>query len=422
MVGFLSGGTLTDDPASVPVGNSRDVQVIKWNTDGTPAYSRKIATDRNDQIWSVSETANHYLLAGFSWVRPNDVYRGGGGLLIRVNKNDGSVFQTDLYHSAGEAWDQWHVMKAYTDAQGNQSYIVSGLWQQDTTTDDQATLVAKLDANFNVVWAQSYGIAGEAHIGRDIIHVANQGFYVVGRRKILPNVRDDIIILKISEDGALLAAKEYVNLQGFDVAHSVAWNNGELVVSGVVRNTGFGGGDGVVIRLDANLNLLGSYLIGGSAYDNLNNVKVSQSGDLILAGNTESVGNGFTDSWVLSLDSNFQFKWSTVLGKIGDDTIEKDSLVERIDGGIAAVSTENRNQVKNGDMSSRNSRLVLLSQYGKIESGCTGVYPNQVFGMQSVANPMVQDLPLVTATQTYTRTQLTLAAVNANAVSSNTCQ
>ncbi len=419
--GFLSGGTMTDDPAAMPVGELRDIQVVKWNMNGPLAYARRIATDRNDQVWSVNETNTHYMLSGFSWVRPNNVYRAGGGLIVRINKNDGSVFQTDLYHSAGEAWDQFHDLTPFTDAQGNQSYIATGKWQLDQN-DVESTLLVKLDANLDVVWARSYGIAGESHVGRDVIHVPNQGFFVVGRRKIEPNVRDDITILKVSETGTLLAAKSYVNTAGFDVAESAVWNNGELIVSGVVRNMGFGGGDGSIIRLDANLNLVSSYVVGGSAYESLTNVRVSSSGDILLAGHTESVGNGFLDSWVMSLDSSFQFKWSTVMGKAGDDNIYENSLVERVDGGIAVMASENANVVKNGDMSSRNSRLILLSQYGKIETGCVGVYPNQVFGMQTVAGASVEDLSMVTATRTFTRTQLTLAALNANATASNTCQ
>lgn len=91
-----------------------------------------------------------------------------------------------------------------------------------------------------------------------------------------------------------------------------------------------------LVRADAYGNQLWTKSIGGTGYDFANMVKRTPSDNgLIIAGFTNSYGNGGNDGWIVKTDANGNTLWNTTVGDIG--TQEFEGIVLTSDGGYAAV-------------------------------------------------------------------------------------
>ncbi len=109
----------------------------------------------------------------------------------------------------------------------------------------------------------------------------------------------------------------WVKTYGPGVPNAVAVDeNGDIIVVGYIEEAGHNK-NGFVIKLDKEGNVKWSKQYGGSKWDEFNDVRITPTGDIIVAGGTTSFGIGEADFWVLRLDSNGNVKWQKTYGGNG---------------------------------------------------------------------------------------------------------
>jgi len=110
--------------------------------------------------------------------------------------------------------------------------------------------------------------------------------------------------------------------------------DGDLVIGGDTESFSEGDFDAWVIRVNTSGNLVWSKSYGSTERDILYDMKQTDDGGFIIAGQTESFGhiNNYTDAWLIKTDSNGDTLWTKTWGTEMHDGAM--SVVQTSDGGF----------------------------------------------------------------------------------------
>src|SRR5688572_7571199 len=86
--------------------------------------------------------------------------------------------------------------------------------------------------------------------------------------------------------------------------------DGDYVIAGETNTLGSGSGEVYVVRLDANGNLLWTIAVGGDQFDHGHEIAATSDNGCAIIGTTGSYGQGFDDAYVIKLDSNGTVQWA----------------------------------------------------------------------------------------------------------------
>ena len=117
-----------------------------------------------------------------------------------------------------------------------------------------------------------------------------------------------------------------------DIAYSIVEKDGFLYSFGLSKSFGEPNGDHYLIKTDLQGNLIWEKTYGGAAKEEGYRIKKSADGNLFLLGVTESSGNGATDVHLLKVDIEGNVLWESVVG--GSNRDSPATLVEKASGEI----------------------------------------------------------------------------------------
>ena len=182
--------------------------------------------------------------------------------------------------------------------------------------------VVKLNATGNLDWEKSYG-GSLPEIGR-WLHLLPNGEVLLFGETFSPEIEGaigdrDAWVVRIAEDGTQLQQRRYGGTMDDLMGYSAYFSNGSLIFSGATNSNdgdaegNHGGGDGMVLSLDENLNVNWHTCIGGSSHDNA--IANCTSGDgsiyvgviaLSLDGQITNA-RGAGDFWIVKLSPAGEF-------------------------------------------------------------------------------------------------------------------
>ena len=136
--------------------------------------------------------------------------------------------------------------------------------------------------------------------------------------------------------------------------------SGELLVAGYTQSTGQGDWDGLLLRLDACGKVVGAHAYGGEKKDEFFAVQATSDGGVILAGASESFG-GFNEAWLVKTDSKGELQWSKRYGGAGADAAH--GVVNTHDGHLVLAETYNFGP---GTPNAHNMMLFRVDSAGKV--------------------------------------------------------
>lgn len=252
--------------------------------------------------------------------------------------------------------------------------------------------VVKLDATGNILWQQSYG--GNANDIAESIRQTTDGGYIIGGvtesssfNVVAPSSNPDYLVMKIDANGQLLWRKTFGG-SNIDMAEAVVEtpDAGFAIVGTTFSNdndvTGYkGNGDIWLLKLNANGDLLWQKTLGGNAGEYGTDIINTQDGGLAITGRTNSSNGDVTqnfggqDAWIAKLSSTGSVIWQRSIGNTMNQVAK--SIIEDTDGSFVAIGETN--SLNNPGTAGTDGYLIKLSSTGQIiQTKIIGGYGNDV--------------------------------------------
>lgn len=192
-----------------------------------------------------------------------------------------------------------------------------------------ASLFGNVDAQ--ATWRMAYGAYGPEE-GRSV-KIANDGnFVIAGSTGSFGSGTSDIYLIKLDGDGVVLWTRTIGGPMIEQANDLVQLSDGGWLIVGSTNDfSGAGGYDGLLIRTDANGNVLWRKEYGGDDWDFFHSGILMDDGGFLMVGQTFSQGDG-GDAWIVRTTQVGDTIWTQHYGGPGID--DGGGVVESTDGGF----------------------------------------------------------------------------------------
>jgi len=332
-------------------GGAADYWVVKLNSAGIIDWQKCYGGSGWEEAFSISATSDGgFIIAGHTGSLDGDITFSHGFTdcwIIKID-SDGTIewqksyggTSTEYANSIIQTEDGGYIFAGFTYSNDGE---VSG--NHGTGTTDW--WVVKLDDVGNIIWQMCFG-AGEDDVANSVQQTADGGFIVAGDRQ---NGDDwDYYIVKLNSEGETEWEKIFGGTQT-DAAQAILETaEGSFVVGAgftgsndgdVTGHHGVGFSDYWLIKLDSLGNLLWQKCLGGTKDDIAASIIQTFDEGFIIAGVSASDdgditghhgGISYGDYWIVKLDTIGNILWQKSLGGNSGDGAY--SIIESLDSGI----------------------------------------------------------------------------------------
>lgn len=257
----------------------------------------------------------------------------------------------------GSSWEQARSVQQTSD----EGYIIAG---QSSSTDGDVTAnhgdadfwIVKLNNSGVIQWQKSLG--GSLYDAANSIRQTSDGGYIIAGESSSSNGDttvnhglSDYWIVKLDSSGNLQWQKSLGGSKE-DIAQSVQQTlDGGYIIAGTSFSTdgdvtgNHGYSDYWIVKLDSSGSMQWQKSLGGSSYDRANSVQQTSDGGYIVAGGAASTNGNVTgnhgneDFWILKLDPSGNIQWEkSLIGNLADAA---ESIQETTDGGYIVAGGSN---------------------------------------------------------------------------------
>jgi len=198
----------------------------------------------------------------------------------------------------GTSWDEVSSVQQTSDG----GYILAGYTSSFGAGGYDAFLI-KTDENGNIVWIKTYGGTG-GDFSYSVQQASDGGYIVAGGTNSFGAGGLDVFLIKTDADGNIIWAKTYRGT-GDEWARSFhQTSDGGYILAGATNSFGVGGYDILLIKTDANGNIIWAKTYRGTDDEKAYSVKQTSDGGYIVAGKTRSFGAGSWDVFLVKTDAN----------------------------------------------------------------------------------------------------------------------
>ena len=283
--------------------------------------------NQGQMIWSKVYGLTDYDNSEFA-IETNDLgYLGVGRTSAGVSggTTDAWIFKTD---SAGSL--QWS--KAYGNSGVNDGFV-----QAIRTIDNGFTFIGNTqsvgsgsydvflvhtDANGDTLFTRAFGTS-ESESGLSVIQTTDGGYAICGRQQTFPNgiAESDGLIIRTDANGEMLWSYIYGDTMWEEFEAIRELPNGHLAISGSTVSFGQGNYDILLLLTDSAGIPLNAFAYGGQHADACYDLHVNADNSFVFSGYTESFGYGHsllgsdsTNIFLLKADSIGQLVWMVAYG------------------------------------------------------------------------------------------------------------
>ncbi|MEJ6801379.1 MAG: T9SS type A sorting domain-containing protein [Crocinitomicaceae bacterium] len=280
-----------------------DGYMMKLNQEGEVEWTKYHGGSSREEIFSVKQTMDGgYAICGYT---NSDTIFSFGQMYIVKTDNLGNEEWRNYVGGPGKDY-AFDIIET-----SDGSFVVTGVYAGfhrystfEFTHTHSDMLVAKLDANGNELWANTYG-GIENELSYQVKEADDQGYYVIGSTQSSGNGSFDMNLIKLNENGTELWSKTYGN-SGFEYGKSI-----DLSEDGFIYLTGSASMDTltyqtdvIVIKTDLLGNEIWSITLGGNKSDCGNFIRATEDGGCAIIGNSKSFGAGDDDIYFVKLSKN----------------------------------------------------------------------------------------------------------------------
>lgn len=249
----------------------------------------------------------------------------------------------------GGGEDDWGYGLCLSDDNQYVFTAVTSSYDEEVTDSIGATDIwlGKMDTDSTMVWSHTYGGTSNDR-GNDVCLAVDGGFILTGFTEsndvhiTSNNGSKDLIAIKTDSNGELEWAKTFGGTSD-EIGNSVlALSDGSSIVVGsafssdgdISYNAGFS--DFWILKLDSDGNLLWEKTYGGSGEDRAKKVIQTQDGNFAILGTAFSTDGdisnplGGVDFWLIKIDGNGNLLWEKSFG--GSSADQGSDLIETTSG------------------------------------------------------------------------------------------
>jgi len=265
-----------------------DIWILKLAQDGTVIWEKRYGGQYGENGYKILPTSDGGFIIGGDTLS----YGAGNGDLWLIKINDtGSIEWQKVY--GGPSYDYFKNLIITSDG----GYLLMGITQSFGAGGFDIWLI-KLDSSGNVAWQKVYG--GTAYdYGKRIIETAD-GYMILGHTNTPGNF--DLWVLKIDTNGNLVWQKTYGG-DGTELSYDMAAVGNGYILMGFTTSWGAGGYDVWLVAINNTGAIEWQRAYGSTQKEIGFSLLAIQNDGLVVAGETESFGSGYTDIWVLKTNT-----------------------------------------------------------------------------------------------------------------------
>lgn len=273
--------------------------VLKLDEEGNMLWNQTYLEGAGSEFRSVLSLEDGFLLVGNAFLPSGDI----DGYVVRTDAEGASLWNITL---GGEKVD-----KLFSAVETQDGFVLVGLTY--SFGHDSEVWIVKIDGNGNVIWDKTYGGAME-DAGRAVVSAEGRHYVVAGYTNSMGNGDYDFLLLKIDGSGNLMWNMTYGGTQS-DKAYAIAGTTDGYIAVGDTRSKGAGDNDAWIIKIDLDGNVVWDRTVGGEGFDMPNCLTLSNYGGYLVGGFTFSFGNGERDFWLFKIDDSGNVSWSCTVGR-----------------------------------------------------------------------------------------------------------
>jgi len=399
--GFIVAGVTSSNDGHV-WGNhgGSDAWVVKLDSSMFIHMQKCLGGTGADFAYSIKQTSDGgFIVAGFTMSNDGDVSGNHGwndAWVVKLNSSGDIEWQKCL---GGTNDDYAYSIQQTSDG----GFIVAG----ETNSNDgdvsgnhgwNDAWVVKLNSLGDIEWQKCLGGTNNDY-ARSIQQTSDGGFIVAGYTSsndgdVSGNHENGKYwVVKLNSSGTILWQKCLGGTVYGAIAYSIQQtSDGGFIVAGETRSYNgdvsgnHGGIDYWVVKLDSLGDIEWQKCLGGTNNDYARSIQQTSDGGFIVAGYTSSNDgdvsgfHGYSDYWVVKLNSSGDIEWQKCLGGTNDDWAR--SIKQTSDGGfiVAGFTASNDGDVS-GNQGNSDAWVVKLTnepdRINEIENyNSLSIYPN----------------------------------------------
>ena len=206
-------------------------------------------------------------------------------------------------------------------------------------------IIVKYDSNHKIEWEKTYGYDGTDQFSA-ITPTLDGNFMVVGYSDSFELSYNgfDMIIVKYDINGNVLK-EQSISFEKDDYASDIIeTSKGKFIVVGRTDSnnagTNAGADDGIIIKLDKELVVEGTNLIGKTGLDELYRVVETKDGKFIVTGSIQNEESMYPEALIAKFNEKLEEEWQTIEEVKNEKLTSINSIIITSDGNILTVGAK----------------------------------------------------------------------------------
>jgi hypothetical protein len=209
----------------------------------------------------------------------------------------------------------------------------------------------------DIEWGRILGGSG-IDWGSEVQQTEDGGYVIVGNTRSFGAGYYDIWLVRTDADGDTLWTRTFGGGALDQYAAIELTNDGGFIIAGQTQSFGEGYADYWLVKTDSLGNWEWDRTYGGNSFDQCYSVQQTFDGGYILAGVTWSFGAGASDCWLVKTDADGDTIWTRTFGGVFDDYCV--GAIQVADSGYVLII--------NGDYEDQGVWMVKYDPQGQFQS------------------------------------------------------